>query len=33
VRDVWAHKDMPRWSGSLEQTVPPHGIAMFRVSP
>jgi alpha-galactosidase len=33
VRDLWAHKDLPRWSGSLEATVEPHGVAMFRIDP
>jgi alpha-galactosidase len=31
VRDLWAHKDLPRWSGSLEATIEPHGVAMFRI--
>jgi len=31
VRDLWAHKDLPRWSGSIEATVEPHGIKMFRI--
>jgi alpha-galactosidase len=31
VRDLWAHKDLPRWSGSLEATVEPHGVAMYRI--
>jgi alpha-galactosidase len=33
VRDLWAHKNMRRWSGSIEATVEPHGIAMFRITP
>ena len=33
VRDLWAHKDLPRWSGSIEATVEPHSIAMFRIEP
>ncbi|MEO7278249.1 MAG: glycoside hydrolase family 27 protein [Sphingomicrobium sp.] len=33
VRDLWAHRDMPRWSGSLSASVEPHGVAMFRVTP
>jgi alpha-galactosidase len=32
VRDLWAHKDLPRWSGSIDPTVEPHGVAMFRIS-
>ena len=31
VRDLWAHKNVGRWSGSIEATVEPHGVAMFRV--
>jgi alpha-galactosidase len=31
VRDLWAHKDLPRWSGSLEATVEPHSVEMFRI--
>jgi alpha-galactosidase len=33
VRDLWAHKDLPRWSGAIEATVEPHGIAMYRLEP
>jgi alpha-galactosidase len=33
VRDLWAHRDLPRWSGAIEATVEPHGVAMFRVEP
>ena len=33
VRDLWVHKDLPRWSGSIEATVEPHGVAMFRIEP
>jgi alpha-galactosidase len=33
VRDLWAHKDLPRWSGSIEALVEPHGVAMFTVKP
>ena len=33
VRDLWAHKDLARWSASFAASVPPHGVAMFRVSP
>ena len=32
VRDLWMHKDLPRWSGSISATVEPHGVAMFRIS-
>ena len=31
VRDLWAHKRLKRWSGKLETTVEPHGVAMFRI--
>jgi alpha-galactosidase len=33
VRDLWAHKDLSRWSGEIETTVEPHGVAMYRVEP
>jgi alpha-galactosidase len=33
VRDLWAHKKVGRWSGSIETTVEPHGVAMFTVAP
>jgi alpha-galactosidase len=33
VRDLWAHKNVGRWSGSIETTVEPHGVAMFTVAP
>jgi alpha-galactosidase len=32
VRDLWAHKDLPAWSGSIQATVEPHGVAMFKVT-
>ena len=31
VRDLWAHKDVGRWAGSIGATVEPHGVAMFRI--
>ena len=31
VRDLWAHKDLPRWSGAIEATVEPHEVAMYRI--
>jgi alpha-galactosidase len=31
VRDLWAHKNVGPWSGLIEATVEPHGVAMFRV--
>jgi alpha-galactosidase len=33
VRDLWAHRALRRWSGSIEATVEPHGVAMFRIEP
>ena len=33
VRDLWAHKDLPRWSGAITATVEAHGVAMFRIAP
>jgi alpha-galactosidase len=33
VRDLWAHKDLPRWSGAIEADVQPHGVAMYRIQP
>ncbi len=33
VRDLWVHKDAGRWSGSIEATVEPHGVAMYRITP
>jgi alpha-galactosidase len=33
VRDLWTHKDIGRWSGAIEATVEPHGVAMYRIAP
>jgi len=33
VRDLWAHKDLTRWSGAIEAVVEPHGVAMYRIQP
>jgi alpha-galactosidase len=33
VRDLWTHRDLPRWSGAISATVEPHGVAMFRIEP
>jgi alpha-galactosidase len=33
IRDLWGHKDVGRWAGSIEATVEPHGVAMFRITP
>jgi alpha-galactosidase len=31
VRDLWAHRDLPRWTGSFEATVEPHGVVMLKL--
>jgi len=31
IRDLWAHRNLPRWRGTLESQVEPHGVAMFRI--
>jgi alpha-galactosidase len=33
VRNLWTHKAVGRWTGSLAAAVEPHGVAMFRVAP
>jgi alpha-galactosidase len=33
VRDLWAHRNVRRWTGVLEAQVEPHGVAMFRIEP
>ena len=33
VRDLWAHKDLGRWTGTIAATVEPHGVAMYRIEP
>jgi alpha-galactosidase len=33
LRDLWAQKDAGRWSGAIEATVEPHGVAMYRITP
>jgi alpha-galactosidase len=33
VRDLWAHRDVGRWTGSIDATVEPHGVAMFTIEP
>ena len=33
VRDLWAHKDMKRWSGAIEAIVQPHDVQMYRIQP
>ena len=33
VRDLWAHRDVGRRSGSYSATVEPHGVVMLKVQP
>jgi alpha-galactosidase len=33
VRDLWRHKNVGRWKGSISEIVEPHGVAMFRITP
>ncbi|HET8655084.1 MAG TPA: glycoside hydrolase family 27 protein [Longimicrobiaceae bacterium] len=33
VRDLWAHRDVGRRTGSYAATVPGHGVVMIRVTP
>ena len=33
VRDLWAHKELGRWRGSISADVAPHGVSMFVVRP
>jgi alpha-galactosidase len=33
VRDLWAHKSAGRWIGSIEATVEPHSVVMYRIEP
>ena len=33
LRDLWAHRDLPRWSGAFEADVEPHGVVMLRMQP
>lgn len=33
VRDLWAHKDLPRWTGAFEANVDPHSVVMLKVQP
>jgi alpha-galactosidase len=33
VRDLWAHRDLGKSTGSFSTTVPSHGVVMVRVSP
>ncbi|WP_419810064.1 glycoside hydrolase family 27 protein [Sphingomonas sp.] len=33
VRDLWAHRDLPRATGLVAATVAPHGVAMLVIAP
>jgi alpha-galactosidase len=33
VRDLWAHRDVVKVTGSYEAVVPSHGVVMVRVTP
>ena len=33
VRDLWAHKDLGRFTGSFKASVPSHGVVMVTVKP
>ena len=33
VRDLWAHRDLGKSTGSFSATVPSHGVVMVRVTP
>jgi alpha-galactosidase len=33
VRDLWAHRNLQRWKGTIEAAVEPHGVALFRIDP
>jgi alpha-galactosidase len=33
VRDLWAHKDVGKLSGSFSATVPSHGVVMVTIKP
>ncbi|HEX8668362.1 MAG TPA: glycoside hydrolase family 27 protein [Allosphingosinicella sp.] len=33
MRDLWAHRDLARWSGRYAATVPAHGAVMVRIDP
>ena len=33
VRDLWGHKNVGNWSGSLEARVEPHGVTMYVITP
>ena len=33
VRDLWAHKDLGKLTGSFAATVPSHGVVMVTIKP
>ena len=33
VRDLWAHKDLGKLTGSFSATVPSHGVVMVTIKP
>jgi alpha-galactosidase len=33
VRDLWAHKDLGKFTGSFSSKVPSHGVVMVKVLP
>ena len=33
VRDLWAHKDLAKFTGKFSATVASHGVVMVRVTP
>lgn len=33
VRDLWTYKGAERWAGTIEATVEPHGVMMYRIDP
>jgi len=33
VRDLWAKKDLGKFTGTFRAKVPPHGVVMLRVTP
>jgi alpha-galactosidase len=32
VRDLWAHRDLGRFTGRYAATVPSHGVVMVRIT-
>jgi len=33
VRDLWAKKDLGKYTGSFSATVPSHGVVMLKIKP